>query len=301
MSDLSYLKDPVWLSAREKQWDTHKAQWLYDFSKKEVELRRSYFFDGDIDLVIGAGDKFFTLHSLIWLSPFDDIQPVLKNISKYWAWVLKDPEKRDYWEHIKDLDERFIYQFNCILCPKDDSLHPNVSKGLFFWLYGNTFEKDRCVVLTDGEPSITIPVSFDVNDQCFYLLNGILNCLWRNDTTYDLDVFKSFIPYFLSIYPHMSPMCFSTLLPEEREFFSEDREKYKQSWFFSNRWLLTMLNGYITEYEEEEDIEELVCNDHEALKQLKDGLNNLKMPPEFYRLQEFVLKHKGDSLYASED
>jgi hypothetical protein len=87
-------------------------------------------------------------------------------------------------------------------------------------------------------------------------------------------------------------------ISEEPE--ADDGKKYFRKYWIWNRWLLTTLNGFISEYEEEEEIEELICNDEAALIQLREGINALDMPEEFYRLQEFVLKHEGDSLYASE-
>ena len=301
MSDVSYLKDPTWLADRELKWKKFKAKWLYDSQEKEIQLNRTYFFEGNVENLIESEDPLLSLYNVIAQSPFQNIEPLLENISKYWAWVLQSPEKRDRWEQIKDLDERFVYAFHAVFSRGDDNLHPNVCTGLFFWLYGEVFEANRVVKLTGNDNSIEIRVNFDINDHCFQLSVGILDYFWSKDKSANKSIFKSFIPYFISIFPHMSPLCFSTKLPAEREFTGEDGVRYKRSWFFNNRWLLTTLNGFITLYEEEAEIDELICNDDEALALFKDGLDKAKMPDEFYRLKSFVLKHKGESLYASED
>jgi hypothetical protein len=298
MSDLSYLLDSAWLAEREKKWEKYSKRWLYDFSEKEKNIARSYFFDGDVRHLM-TDEYPSTLSDVISTTPMNDADKVIKAISEFWFWVLEKPESRDYFENIPEINKRFLYHFNAIYSRKGDCISPNVCVGLFAWLYGRTYEKSRVVDLQHNGKSISIPLKVEKDQLSFDLLSGIIKYLWRQDEGENICIFKSFIPYFLTIYPHMSPICFDTKLPREKKF-EINGEKYDRKYFIWNRWLLTNLNGYISEYEEEEEVEELVCSDKEALAQLKEGLESIDMPCEFYRLKEFVLRYKGDSLYASE-
>ncbi len=299
MSDLSYLQDEKWLAEREKKWQLMSEQWLSSVSDGQRQAIRDYFFTGNIEQYIANVEK-PSLYSVISDVPLIDVNLVVDNITRYWFWVMDSPDTRDHFRQLPDIDERFIFHFHAIFSLKDDNLHPDICIGLFFWLYGETYQKDRVITLNHSDKTATIPVIVNVNELSQNLLSGIIDYLWGKDEGENICIFKSFIPYFLSLYPHMSPCCFSTTLPDESEYVGDDGKEYRRSWYIWNRWLQTTLNGFITEYEEDADIDELVCNDEDALKQLKDGLNALQMPEEFYRLQEFVLKHKGDSLYASE-
>ena len=301
MSDLSYLQDAAWITDREKKWKKLFGRWIDGASEKEIAARREYFFEGDIDVYINGVQR-PGLYDVISDSPFVDVDLVLECIAKYWAWVLDKPNSRDRSEQFPNVEQRFQFHFHAVYSRKDDNLHPNVCIGLFRWLYGKSYENSRVVELCHDGNNISIPVLIDVDNLCLNLLNGIIEYLWRQDVGENTCIFKSLIPYFLSIYPHMSPMCFETKLPETDEFESNGKKYYRKYWLW-NRWLLSTLSGFISEYEEDEEdeeIEELVCNDEDALAQLKDGLEGIQMPEGFYRLKEFVLKHEGDSLYASE-
>lgn len=300
MSDLSYLQDTTWLAEREDKWDKYSKRWLYDSPEEELAVRKAYFFDGNIKhLLTDSYD--ITLYHVINNSPLNDLNLLIQAISEYWFWVLESPSSRDNVEFIPDVNERFMGSMHAIFSRKDDHLAPEICINLFSWLYGNNYQGDRAVTLIHDGQETSIPVAIDVDALCFNLLSGIILALWRQDEGENISIFKALIPYFLSIYPYMSSICFESKLPDSDEFEGDDGQKYFEKYWIWNRWLLTTLNGFISEYEEEEDIEELVCNDEAALTQLREGLDALQMPEEFYRLQEFVQKHKGESLYASED
>jgi len=299
MSDLTYLQDSTWLAEREKKWQLMSKQWLSSVSDDQRQARRDYFFTGDIEqCILNVDDP--SLYTVISDVPLIDVNLVVDNITRYWFWVMDSPDTRDRFRQFPDIDERFIFHFHAIFSLKDDNLHPDICTGLFFWLYGETYQQDRVVTIKHNDRTATIPVNVNVNELSFSLLSGIIDYLWGKDEGENICIFKSFIPYFLSLYPHMSPCCFSTTLPDKSEFIDNDGKQYSRAWYIWNRYLLTTINGFITKYEVDDGIDELVCNDDDALKQLKEGLNALQMPEEFYRLQEFVLKHKGESLKASE-
>jgi len=298
MNDISYLKDSIWLKEREEKWKAYSNRWLYDFSDKEKSIARAYFFDGDVHHLM-TDEYPSTLSDVISTTPINDIDSVIKAISEFWFWVLEKPESRDYFESIQEVNKRFLYHFHSIYCRKGDYVSPNVCVGLFSWLYGETYEGNRTVELSHKDKDTSIPIEIDTDQLSFDLLRGIIKYLWRQDEGANICIFKSFIPYFLSIYPYMSSICFDTRLPRTDDFESNGKKYFRKYWLY-NRWLLSTLNSFISEYEEDEEIEELVCNDGEALTQLKDGLESIEMPDDFYRLKAFVLRHEGDSLYASE-
>jgi hypothetical protein len=299
MSDLSYLQDRAWLVEREKKWKEFSKRWLYDHSAKERGMAKSYFFDGDVRHLM-IEESPFSLSVVISITPINDIKLVIENISRYWHWVTEKPASRDYYEHTPELNKRFLYLCNTIFGRMGDFVSPQVCIGLFHWLYGESYEENRTVCLSYAGKDIVVPVDIDIDELSFTLLSGIITYFWLQDEDEIICIFKSLIPYFFSIYPYMSPICFSNKLPEQDEFEALSGKKYFRKYWIWNRWLLTTMNGFISEYEEELDVEKLVCNDITTYALFKEKLASTQMPKEFYSLQQFVLKHKGESLYASE-
>jgi hypothetical protein len=263
MNSLNFLDDEKWLFEREKKWGEFVSRWLYDSPKEELEIRRKYFFEGDVKCLLTKSFD-VTLYDVINNSPFDDTNLVIDCISEYWLWVLESPSNRDYHEMVPDINDRFMASMHAIFSYKDDNIDSNVSIGLFFWLYGNTFNGDRKLELSYGDKTTVVPISIDIDKLCFDLIDGVIKYLWYKDEGQNICMFRAFIPYFLSVYPKMSPICFGLALPEG-EFMTKNGIKYYRKYWIWNRWLLTTLSGYISEYEEEEDIEELVSNDEAAL------------------------------------
>ncbi len=299
MTDLAYLQDKAWIAEREEKWKVYSNRYFFDVPEKESQFARSYFFDGDIRHLM-TDEYQSTLTDVISTSPINDTSVVIESISKYWFWVLEKPDSRDRYENTPDIEERFLYHFNSVFSPKGDYSHPDVCIGLFHWLYGDSYKSDRVRTLTHQGKTVVIPVKIDVDALTNSLMYGIIDYLWTKEDDENICIFKDFIQYFLSIFPYMSPICYDTRLPRAKSLDGSVNNRKLRKCCLANRWFLTTLNGFISEYEEEAGIEELKCNDDEAFAQLKEGLSNLKMPEEFYRLQEFVLKHEGDSLYASE-
>lgn len=297
MTNLSYLQDPEWIAEREEKWRKFEIEYLDESSPAEISARKAYFFTGDVNHILN--DKFsISLIEVISNTPFKKLDLVIDSITIYWVWVNESPGTRDWFQRYPNLNERFLVGAEAAFSITNDHLDPGLCVELFHWLYGKEYTIERKLTLiTNSDNNIVIDIN--VNQFCQYLMSGLIRYIWHNEINKNIKLYKALIPYFLSIYPHMSPECFSTTLPKKYKY-RKNGQTYNKSWLLMNRWLLTSINGFITEYEEEDDIEELISNDDAALQQLKKGLDELKMPDEYYQLQEFVLKHKGDSLYASE-
>ena len=300
MSDLAYLQDAQWLAKREKQWRIEAARLGDDLSDQEFEARRHYFMTGDIDHYIENTD-WDQISIVIGYAPFNKAEKLIHNISRYWHWVLEYPETQGGETH-KPLEYRFNLGIMELFNYSTNYMSAELCRELFNWLYGDTYEPKRMLTLDDGTKQSTYQFTIDPADIAQKLLSGIIKYLWHRDRVngVHVDMYRGLIPYFLSAFTHMPALYFGTDLPQKFEFTDKDGNRHFRKYWIWNRWLLTGLNGYITEFEEEEDITELVCHDQQALEELTQGLAKLDLPEEYYQLEEFVHKHKGESIDASE-
>ena len=300
MSDLAYLQDAQWLAKREKQWRIEAATLGDDLEDQEFEARRHYFMTGDIDHYIENTDyDQFTI--VISYAPFYEVAPLLHNISRYWQWVLEAPKARGGATHLP-LEECFDSGVSWLFLYNTNYMSAKLCRELFDWLYGDTYEPTRVLTLDDGTKQSSYQFTIDPADIAQKLMSRIIKYLWHRDKVKGdhIDMYKELIPYFLSAFAHMPALYFDSKLPRKDEFTDKDGTKHSIKYWITNRWLFTTFNGYITEYEEDYGITELVCHDPQALDQLKQGLAKLDLPSEYYQLEAFVHKHKDESLYASE-
>ena len=246
MSNLAYLQDPEWIKARKSKWKKYCAMALYGSSQEEIASQKAYFFDGDIKHLLKENSE-TELFVVINSAPFKDISYLVDNISAYWSWVLESSDTRDNFEQLPDLNERFMGHMFVIFSRRYETLSPDVCVDLFFWLYGDVYNKNRKVSLIHGGVTTTIFVNCDVNDFSQRLLSGIIYYLWRLEEGPNICIFKSFIPYFLTIYPNMSPIFFDKKLPATRKYTTPDGTIYRKAVFIWNRYILCLLNGFITE------------------------------------------------------
>jgi len=305
-------KDDAWLLMRELQWSgqekrkglsptevqglKHRLFHYEDDPQSEIEAYKNYFFNGDIETFIKESER-IRFQDIIFYSPVQIFESMQFVISVAVTWLLEHPS------NVKgSVAEYLSNTFNHILSPPDGLYLPdNITLKMFSYFFGSRYEKTREIQLTqDGTPFI-LNFTVDVEYLCLDLLSGIRHYVWGTKRKGNNTRYKYLIDYFLSIYPHLNPICFSRSVPVRSSFGIED--KITRGHYTHTRWLIASLHGIVTEFDLDdgyEPLESLIINDHEALEHLKTGMAKIQMPDEYYELEKFVLKHGEDCIYTSE-
>jgi hypothetical protein len=133
MLDLSFTKDPEWRRQREAEWKNIENFMKDEFTKKELEVERRYFMDGEL-----------TTHK----------KYTVNDVAKILYYPLKTP---DAWEYImQNLMEGRIYPqepegYNRFLQGMLITVSQRMDNSawtheeqctLFSWLLGDTFERE---------------------------------------------------------------------------------------------------------------------------------------------------------------
>lgn len=297
--------DKAWLARRMQLWlgqDEQKGMpaWEYQGLKDrlfqyhddptfEIEAYKNYFFTGDIDTFVKASER-VRFADIIFYSPVQSFQSFLCVIEKAIEWLLKNPEKMTY-SNVESItiQEYLASIFRYILSPPNGTHLPDkITLATFFYLYGKKYTPTRAVSLTQGEEPFICTFEVDIESTCSYLRRGIRNYIWGGEDRGDNTRYKYLIDYFLSIYPYYDPINFSITDPSKSAL---------------SRWFIANLHNIVTiDYDLDENydpLEALVINDQKSLTYLKEGMEKIKMPAEYYELEKFVLIHGEDCIEAS--
>lgn len=295
----SVPKTERWLEQREEDWKIFKSRSITFQTDNELEPWRQYFLTGDLISYIKNDEK-PSLSTIFNFTPLMCFEEFKAQILYYWNWMLEKPNERGDFSQHPNLNDRLMDHLDNIFSfGQYTYVSESIRKPLFFWIYGEKYDPTREVELILNDGTWKLQVKFNPNLVNQKLIGGIREYIWGDINTRNINMYKDMIDYFLSIFTHVDKDCFSTKLPN-KEYVSESGNKIREAFLIWPRWLLANLNGFTTEYEEEEGIKELKVNDQEALDYLRAGLDKLDMPKEYYELNEFVLRHKEDCLYSEE-
>lgn len=318
--DKSYLddipKDKTWVEHRKDQWvgqenkkglssseiqgPRHRLFKYKDDPKSEIDAYEKYFLNGDIQEFIQESER-VSFQDIIFFSPVQSFESMLKVISVTINWLIQNPDKIGSSKNGKlTIEEYLNFIFRYTLSPPYGNYFPDkLFSDMFIWLYGKEYEAVRNIQLSQDDKPFIFKFEIDVEHTCLNLLSGIHDYIWGIDNKESNASYKFLIDYFLSIYPRLNPICYSTELPPRSSFDIDS--KITRGHYTHSRWLIASLNGVVTEFDLDDDdelLESLVINDEEAFAKLKDGMAMIKMPNEFYHLEKFVLEHGEDCIYA---
>ena len=271
-----------------------------EMPNSEQDIIREYFYCGDIKKYI-CDSSDITDMIVFEATPFINLEDYLENLKIYWEWVLESPASNGNEHNLnRPVSERLIgkieyYSLKSICLPDE------LKRKLFFWTYGERYEADRVFPMSLGADQWQPKINMNIDWVCSRLMSCIRDYLMGYDGAEKSNANgKFYIDYFLSIYPYMSDKCFSMNLCMNR-FYEENGVQINLRGFqITNRWFVAGLHNILTNYEDDENIEELVIHDEEAFRYLKEGLSELEMPAAYYEVEKFVIKHGEECLYASE-
>ncbi|NRB40195.1 MAG: hypothetical protein HRU20_17305 [Pseudomonadales bacterium] len=186
-----------------------------------------------------------------------------------------------------------------IITPPFGNYYPDsLSLEAFFWLFGPKFEPIRKIQLYDNGEIFKFEI--DVDKNCMNLLRGIRNYLWGMEEEKGNNyIYKDLLDYFLSIYPHYNIEFFSKNIQPSHSF--KVGSKISRANYSYPRWFIASLNNIVTEWDLDDDYEELdslIINDENFLKKLKSGFERLEMPEEYYKLENYVIDLGSQCLEA---
>lgn len=299
-----------WLAKRKQQWLgigrsqglKHRLFKYNDDPKKEQLAYKKYFFEGNVKTFIDESER-VSVEDIIFLSPVQSLSAMQYVISEAVDWLLKNRNKvGSNKDRRLTIDEYLAIVFRYTLYPPLGNYLPdNVTLDMFFWLFGDKYEKRREVVLIHGDTPYIFNLTVDVEHMCLGLQDGVRDYIWNQCDKRNSNRFKYLIDYFLSLYPHLDVVCFSKTIPSVSSF--EVGASINEGSYLAQRWLIASLNNIVTEFDIDDDYEELeaiIINDQKAFDQLRTGIEEIVMPNEFYELEKFVLKYREGCISVSE-
>jgi hypothetical protein len=291
-----------WLGDGSKQGLKHRLFKHGDSPKLEIAAYEKYFFEGDIH-AFAMGSERISVEDIIYFSPVQSLSAIQCVISQAINWLLNNRNKVGS-NNKRDLtiDEYLAIVFRYTISPPLGNYLPdNVTLDMFFWLFGKKYEKRREVVLIGGDTPYILNLTVDVEHMCSRLQAGIRDYIWNQCDKRDSTRYKFLIDYFLSLYPYLNVVCFSKTIPPASSF--EVGASINKGSYSAQRWLIASLNHIVTEFDIDNDYEELeaiIINDQKAFDQLRTGIEEIVMPNEFYELEKFVLKYREGCISVSE-
>lgn len=292
-----YSNDLTWLKAREAAWkDAYQRSWVDVDDEFYIQARCNYFFTGDLTEFIGSNQK-PSLIEIIYDSPELELKGFIANISQYCEWVINS--NITWGTTNKDnLNDRLFETIKAVV--RENSYIPNkIVSELFTYFFGEKFEENREVTLTlsSGEKIFTSPISS--NELSSMLRFFITRYMYEvpDDRSNNTFTSKYLIDFYFSIAEVIDQRVFSTTKIRKLEINGITVDSGSQRGL---RYLIARMLGYITEYEEEDDIDEWFVNDAEFEAEFKRRWNDINWPPAYDKLVEFIHKHKDQCLFEND-
>lgn len=266
----------------------------------ELGVIREYFYYGNIQKYL-ADSKLIVDMMVFEATPFTKLEDYLDNIKIYWEWVLEYPQERGNKANLeRSVSERLLGKMQYYAL-ESAYLTYELKRDLFFWFFGKAYCSERLFPMPLGPDQWQPEITLDVDWVCSILMSCIRKYLMGYEGHHEENLNgQDYIDYFLSIYPHMSAKCFALNCCTDRFYEENGKQINLTGYQFSNRWFIAGLHNILTVCEEEEEIDRLVIHDQKALNYLKECLDNIDMPNEYYELEKFVIKHGEDCIDASE-
>jgi hypothetical protein len=292
-----FSDDLIWLETRKILWAKE-----YDYSWADVDnlpyiqARCDYFFSGDLAAFIGSDQK-PGLIEVILDSPEQELEAFITNISHYCEWVINS--NITWGTTNKDnLNDRLFETIKAVV--RENSYIPNkIVSELFTYFFGEKFEENREVTLTlsSGEKIFTSPISS--NELSSMLRFYITRYMYEvpDDRSNNTFTSKYLIDFYFSIAEVIDQRVFNTTKIRKLEINGITLDSGSQRGL---RYLIARMLGYITEYEEEDDIDEWFVNDAEFEAEFKKRWIEINWPPAYDKLVEFIHKHKGQCLFEND-
>lgn len=283
MHILTHIHDNEWLQQRELQWQRRKSD-FYDEDEADVATHKQFFFDGDFDAYITNIPelRFDTVYVSYPAQTLADMQYI---IQRYWqfahdssnAWYLT------FYQSTKDKSINGVFErllANITYHP------PELMQELFLWVYGESYQSPR--VLDIGVVAWQPTIEIEGWRMATGMRSGVGQLLFEEDNDYAH--YNEYIEYFLSVLPLLEVGCFDSTYAEPNVKNKFGRKLSASQ--ANTRDFFMQLYGY--------DHEETVHNSPENELYIREAIEKLDMPAEFYPFIDFIHKYKQDAIDISE-
>jgi hypothetical protein len=279
---------------REKRYQ-HIIRPYESENKESLESIRKYFETGDIEQYI-AEEVLICPYVAIFYPPIHDLEHFKVRVKAVWDWLLSNlgrpADARDR-KH-----EPLNYQFSIVfegLFGQHGQLFPDdFFVEVFFWLYGEKYDPTREFQFGLRSEKWLPKMDFGI-DLFFNQLNyGIKDHLFglEKDIDYSTQRYVPLMDYFLSLLPYINIECYAK--KRVKRFHKVDG---KASGLRAEQCGLRTLIAYMHDIPGDKFLDEgydhVPVNDQASLQKLKDGINSISMPNEYFELIEYLEAHRG--------
>lgn len=301
----SFKKDIV---VTEQEWNRFQAEfWQQELDAWAQEgyhdpKREQFYVSGNLKVFLEASLAEGRAASWGWVltcNPSRDFDHLLENIQHFWDWVLADSENRlpNRSDGRTKADIQSYFEAPIIRLGGRGSsvLDPLCSARLFLMAYGEIFESERIFPMSFGQGKWQPVVKAEPQKQFFTIMSSLEHYLF--DPAFDILERQCLmlLDYWFSTIPLLSDTrIFDTVLHHDIKLADRRRLSHKQ---MNVRSLLAGLSGYAVWQERGS---KLIHKDPELEEYVRERLAAIEMVPEYYRLLDFIRKHKDNSLDASE-
>lgn len=290
-----FSSESNWLELRKEAWqEEYEYSWADVDNESLIQARCDYFFSGDLTAFINSEQK-PGLIEVILSSPVQKLEDLTPKISQYCEWVTNTDITWGI-TNKTNLNERLFETIKSAL--RENSYLPlTLVAELFTYYFGERFEENREVTLTfsTGKKVFTSPMR--AHELSSMLRAYITNYMYEvpEDRARNALTSKFLIEFYFSVAEDIDERNFSLFKIRELEINGVTAGPGSQRGL---RYLIARMLGYITEYEaEEDDIDEWFVNDAEFEGEFKKRWNACNWPPAYYKLVEFIHKHKDECLF----
>ena len=297
-----------WQQAREKRWSDFWSQRLFPVNSscivedEVLTATRYWYVEGNLKPLLAckesaAKQEMMDFTTIMSLCPAVEVQVYLEFFRGY-ASYLSEKEIHFWGKKKKRRDRQFIRSFTSMYL----SDHQDSTKNIYQYMLG--------YMLPDQDGNVKFPCSLgkddwqpessvSLSDKAIDVLSKLSRYLFGDDKSYYFSHIVVALPY-VKYLREVDPEYFNrTLLedipsaivlpPEPRVVSRSGQERI--------RAILGNLQGYKNCFNEYEG--PLRHNDPEVEQQVRDILEELDMPEEYYKLLEFIHENKEDYVKLS--
>ena len=254
-----------------------------------------------------------------------NLETLVERLTVFTEWVLEDRSHRALklsefnGQDDQSLDKRFSGVLSCLFGELGNFLSNRVWQEVFSWFYGERFDPNRQFPLTFGKEQWRPELLFNASKYGYakddFLFNVLSKTnfyffrdrkdhyLYREDEGGDYDYFaryKLLVGYLLSMFIHLNKACYS--LKRYKRHMKDENGNRVNYWAWQSRMriFIANMNGIFYEDELDDNGKPFASRDPELFESFRKEFSQLNLPEEYYRLEQFVIKHGEDYIYASE-
>jgi hypothetical protein len=229
-------------------------------------------------------------------NPNRDYELLISNLKHFWDWLLDDPDtylpegsvrEEEGKDRKTSLFNLYIRSLGTVNSPV---LDPECAAKLFLWVYGEEFEPRRSFPISLGKSEWNPQIEVDPVVM-FTNLMALIDRYLFDGSSIEYKQSLALIDYWFSIIPHL----------EDHRIFDTVAHKDSDKDYPRRQQIVYAFFAHLSGYDVDEEYDTLPHLDPGLEQYIKDRFSEIEMPESYYRMLEFIDKHKEDSLFALEE